>query len=62
VVNTGLVLLLAAVLTSPVGAPFVSPDAAWEVARTTIPAEAILGATVTLAVGLAARAARLAQH
>jgi uncharacterized membrane protein len=60
-VNTGLVLILAAVLTSPVGAPYIAPDAAWDVARTSIPAEAILGAAVTLAVGLAARAAKLAQ-
>lgn len=57
--NTGLVLLLATVLTGPVGAPFVSPDAAWDVARSNIPAEALLGAIVTVVVGLAARAARL---
>jgi uncharacterized membrane protein len=61
VVNTGLVLLLAAVLTGPVGAPYMSPDAAWDVARTNIPAEAILGAIVTLVVGLAARAAKLSR-
>lgn len=59
VVSTGLVLVLAAVLTSPVGAPYISPEAAWDVARANIPAEAILGAIVTLVVGLAARAAKL---
>lgn len=61
-VNTGLVLLLAAVLTGPVGAPYVSPDAAWEVARANIPAEAILGAIVTVVVGLAARSSRLSRR
>jgi uncharacterized membrane protein len=61
VVNTGLVLVLAAVLTGPVGAPYISPEAAWDVARTNIPAEAILGAIVTVVVGLAARAAKLSR-
>lgn len=58
-VNTGLVLLLATVLFSPVGAPYLSPDAAWDVARATIPAESIVGALVALVVGSAARAAGL---
>lgn len=58
-VNTGLVLLLAAALTGPVGAPYLSPEAAWDVARANIPAEAILGAIVTLVVGMAARVVKL---
>lgn len=62
VVNTGLVLVLAAVLTGPVGAPYLSPEAAWDVARANIPAEAILGAIVTLVVGWAARAANLTRR
>lgn len=61
VVNTGLVLILAAVITGPVGAPYLSPEAAWDVARANIPAEAILGAIVTLVVGSAARAAKLSR-
>jgi uncharacterized membrane protein len=55
VANTGLVLLLATLLPGPVGAPYVSPDAAWDVARSNIPSEAILIGLVTLVVGLAAR-------
>lgn len=56
VANTGLVLLLATVLPGPVGAPYISPEAAWDVARSNIPSEAILVGLVTLVVGLAARA------
>jgi uncharacterized membrane protein len=61
-VNTGLVLLFAAVLTGPVGAPYLSPEAAWEVARANIPAEAIVGAVVTVVVGLAASATKLSRR
>ena len=57
-VNTGLVLLFAATLTGPVGAPYISADAAWDVARSFIPAEAAIGVIVTLVVGLAARGMR----
>ena len=56
--NTGLVLLLAVTLTGPVGAPYLSGDAAWDVARSFIPAEAAIGVLVTLIVGLAARSLR----
>ena len=49
--NTGLILLLAAVIPGPVGAPYVAPATAWDVARSTLPAEIVLAAIVTLVAG-----------
>ncbi|HEY6202659.1 MAG TPA: ECF transporter S component [Candidatus Limnocylindria bacterium] len=58
-VNTGVVLAFAAVLIGPTGAPYLPPDAASDVARANIPSEALLAMLLTIAGGLAARAARL---
>lgn len=55
IVNTGVILGLAVALTGPVGAPYVSPATAWDVARSTIPAEAVLGALSALILGHAVR-------
>ena len=54
--NTGLVLVLATLITSPIGAPYLPPDAAFDIARTNLPAEVVVAGVVTIAVGLAARA------
>jgi uncharacterized membrane protein len=56
VVSTGLVLFLATVVAGPVGTPYISPEAAWDVARSNIPSEAIVSGVITLLVGLGARA------
>jgi uncharacterized membrane protein len=54
--NTALVLTLAVVLPSPSGTPYLAPNVAWSVALTNGVPEAIVGAIITLAVGLAVRA------
>lgn len=52
ITNTGLILLLATVLTGPIGAPYLSPAVAWDVARTSIWYEVIVAAIVVTALGL----------
>lgn len=53
VVGTGLVLLLGTIVNGPIGAPYIAPDAARDVAIANIPSEATLGALSALVVGLA---------
>ncbi len=55
--NTALVLGLAVVLTGPNGVPYLPANVAWTVAGTNGVPEAIVGAIITLAVGLAVRGA-----
>lgn len=55
--NTVLVLTLAVVLTGPNGTPYLPANVAWTVAGTNGIPEAIVGAIITLAVGLAVRGA-----
>jgi uncharacterized membrane protein len=52
VVGTGGVLVLGSLINSQVGAPYISPDAARDVAVTNIPSESLLGAVTALAAGL----------
>ena len=59
VVGTGLVLLLAAVVPGPVGAPYISPSTAWAIATATLPAEAALAAVIALLAGHALKFGRL---
>ncbi len=49
--NTGLILVLGTVIPGPVGAPYLAPATAWDVARSTLPAEMIVAAIVTLVAG-----------
>ena len=60
--NTVLVLGLAVILTGPNGAPYLAPNVAWGVALTNGVPEAIVGAIITLAVGLAVRGAGRARR
>lgn len=55
--NTALVLGLAVALNGPNGVPYLAPNVAWTVAGTNGIPEAIVGAIITLAVGLAVRGA-----
>ena len=52
VVNTGGVLALAIVRRGPIGAPFLSTSVALDVARASLPSEALLAALAALATGL----------
>lgn len=56
--NTGLILALATVIPGPVGAPYLAPATAWDVARSTMPAEIALGAIAALVAGQIALRAR----
>lgn len=60
--NTVLVLGLAVLLTGPNGAPYLPANVAWTVALTNGVPEAIVGAIITLAVGLAVRGAGRARR
>lgn len=60
--NTVLVLGLAVLLTGPNGAPYLPANVAWSVALTNGVPEAIVGAIITLAVGLAVRGAGRARR
>ena len=55
--NTVGVLSLAVLLTGPNGTPYLAPNVAWGIALTNGVPEAIVGAIITLAVGLAVRGA-----
>lgn len=55
IANTGLVLAFALVLPGPLSAPYLAPGAAWDIARTNLPSEAVLAALVTIIVGVAGR-------
>lgn len=57
ITNTGLVLVLAVLLPGPSGGPYLSPEAAQQVAITGLPWETLVAAIATLVVGLAGRAA-----
>lgn len=52
VTNTGLILLLATVLTGPVGAPYISPAVAWDAARTSLGYEVVLAVVLVTGLGL----------
>lgn len=53
--STALILVAAIVLPGPLGAAYLAPRAGWDVARSTIPSEAVVAALITVVVGLAAR-------
>lgn len=56
--NSGLVLLLAVLLRAPNGIPYLPANVAWDVARTSLPADAFVAAAITLVVGLVFGSAR----